>query len=110
MKKGGRDFRPRWRRLPASQIGALRVCTSNRGELFSVMAFSQLTWRESLRVVEVCLTANQAKLLHLGLSAMLARSTLADALNARRWLIYHAPAMRLIGVSKSSTHSGGCND
>jgi hypothetical protein len=49
-----------------------------------------------LRDIEVCLAANQAKLFHMGLSAAPARSTLADALNARDWLIYHAVAMRLI--------------
>jgi len=61
-----------------------------------VMAFSQLTWRESLRDIEVCLAANHAKLFHMGLSAAPARSTLADALNGRDWRIYHALAMRLI--------------
>ena len=63
--------------------------------MFRVMAFSQLTWRESLRDIEVCLAANHAKLFHMGLSAPPARSTLSDALN-RDWHIYHALAMRLI--------------
>ena len=31
-------------------------------ELFRIMAFAQLTWRESLRDIEACLTANQPKL------------------------------------------------
>ncbi|TAG03920.1 MAG: IS4 family transposase [Betaproteobacteria bacterium] len=65
-------------------------------DLFRVMAFAQLTWRESLRDIEVCLTANQAKLFHMGLKAVPARSTLSDALNLRDWRIYHALAMRLI--------------
>jgi len=65
-------------------------------DLFRVMAFSQLTWRESLRDIESCLAANQSKLFHMGLSGIPARSTLADALNQRDWQIYHALAMRLI--------------
>ena len=60
------------------------------------MAFSQLTWRESLRDIEACLAANQAKLFHMGLSGVPARATLADALNLRDWRIYHALARRLI--------------
>ena len=76
--------------------GDAGVRTLDCADLFRVMAFSQLTWRESLRDIEVCLAANQAKLFHMGLSAAPARSTLADALNARDWLIYHALAMRLI--------------
>ena len=60
------------------------------------MAFAQLTWRESLRDIEVCLSSNQAKLFHMGLKAPPARSTLSDALNQRDWRIYHALAQRLI--------------
>jgi hypothetical protein len=65
-------------------------------DLFRIMVFSQLTWRESLRDIEVCLQANQVKLFHMGISAPPARSTLADALNLRDWRIYHALAQRLI--------------
>ena len=61
-----------------------------------VMAFAQLTWRESLRDIEVCLTANRAKLFHMGLKNEPARSTLSDALNLRDWRIYHDLAMRMI--------------
>ncbi len=72
------------------------VRTLGCADLFRVMAFAQLTWRESLRDIEVCLTANQAKLFHMGMRGVPARSTLADALNLRDWRIYHALAMRLI--------------
>lgn len=72
------------------------VRTLGCADLFRVMAFSQLTWRESLRDIESCLAANQSKLFHMGLSGIPARSTLSDALNQRDWHIYHALAMRLI--------------
>ena len=65
-------------------------------DLFRVMAFAQLTWRESLRDIEVCLTSNQAKLFHMAMKTPPARSTLAAALNLRDWRIYHALAQRLI--------------
>ena len=69
-------------------------------DVFRVMAFAQLTWRESLRDIEVCLAANQAKLFHMGLKGVPARSTLSDALNQRDWRIYHALAMRLIARAR----------
>jgi hypothetical protein len=51
--------------------------------LFRIMSFSQLTWRESLRDIEVCLEANQAKLFNMGIATQPAFSTLADELNLR---------------------------
>ena len=65
-------------------------------DVFRVMAFAQLTWRESLRDINVCLNANQGKLFHMGLRGVPARSTLSDALNQRDWRIYHGLAMKLI--------------
>jgi hypothetical protein len=65
------------------------------------MTFSQLTWRESLCDIEVCLEANQPKLFHMGVAAPPARSTLADALNFRDWRLYHALALRLISQARA---------
>ena len=78
-----------------------RALTTICADLFRIMAFSQLTWRESLRDIEVCLAANQTKLFHMGLKGSPARSTLADALNLRDWRIYHALAQRLIARARS---------
>jgi Domain of unknown function (DUF4372)/Transposase DDE domain len=76
--------------------GDAGVRTLGCADVFRVMAFAQLTWRESLRDIEVCLAANHAKLFHMGFKGVPARSTLSDALNQRDWRIYHALAMRLI--------------
>ena len=76
------------------------VRTLSCADVFRVMAFAQLTWRESLRDIEVCLTSNQTKLFHMGMKSVPARSTLADALNLRDWHIYHALAMRLIANAR----------
>src|SRR3990167_3489060 len=43
---------------------------------FLCMAFAQLTYRESLRDIETCLRAHQAKLYHLGIRGNIAKSTL----------------------------------
>ena len=52
------------------------------------MAFAQLTYRERLRDITTCLRAQSAKLYHLGIRGAVARSTLADANEARDWRIY----------------------
>jgi len=70
-------------------------------ELFRILAFSQLTWRESLRDIEVCLAANSPKLFHMGLRSAPARSTLSDALNSRDWRIDQALALRLIAHARA---------
>jgi hypothetical protein len=80
--------------------GDASVRTLGCADLFRVMAFAQLTWRESLRDIEACLAANHTKLFHMGLRTPPARSTLADALNLRDWRIYHALAQRLIARAR----------
>jgi Domain of unknown function (DUF4372)/Transposase DDE domain len=88
-------------RIVERNKGDAGVRTLSCADLFRVMAFAQLTWRESLRDIEACLAANQAKLFHMGLPAAPARSTLADALERRDWHIYHGLAQRLIARAKA---------
>ena len=96
------EFMP-WKtfgRIIERHRGDAGVRTLSCADVFRVMAFAQLTWRESLRDIEVCLTANHTKLFHMGLKGIPARSTLSDALNQRDWRIYHALAMRLIARAR----------
>ncbi len=65
-------------------------------EQFRVMAFAQLTWRESLRDIEVTLGANANKLYSMGLRHRVHRSTLADANDSRDWRIWSDVAVLLI--------------
>jgi len=65
-------------------------------EHFRVMAFAQLTYRESLRDIEACLSAQASKLYHMGFREPIRRSTLADANEARDWRIYADFAQVLI--------------
>ena len=83
-------------RIVTRHRGDVGVRTLSFAEVFRVMAFAQLTWRESLRDIEACLAAQQTKLFHMGIQTAPARSTLADALNGRDWRMYHALAQRLI--------------
>ena len=68
---------------------------------FRVMAFAQLTYRESLRDIEVCLSAQAAKLYHMGFRHEIKRSTLADANETRDWRIYAEFAQRLIAQART---------
>ncbi len=55
-------------RIVERHKGDAGVRTLGCADLFRIMAFSQLTWRESLRDIEVCLQANQAKLFPIGIA------------------------------------------
>ena len=48
-------------------------------EQFRVMAFAQMTYRESLRVTVTCLRAQTSKLYRMGIRSTVSKSTLADA-------------------------------
>ena len=69
-------------------------------EQFRIMAFAQLTYRESLRDIEVCLSAQSAKLYHMGFRQEIKRSTLADANELRDWRIHAEFAQRLIAQAR----------
>ena len=92
------DFVPwtSFRRIVARYGGDTRVRSLNCAEQFRILAFAQLTWRESLRDIEVCLSAQAAKLYHMGLRETVHRSTLADANEARDWRIWAEFAQVLI--------------
>ena len=92
------DFLP-WKtfhRIVDRYSGDYRTRSLSCAEQFRVMAFAQLTYRESLRDIEVCLAAQAGKLYHMGIGAAVARSTLADANKSRDWRIYFELAQRLI--------------
>jgi hypothetical protein len=92
------DFLPwsTFTRIVARHDGDRAVRTLSCAEQFRVMAFAQLTYRESLRDIEVCLSAQAAKLYHMGFRQPVRRSTLADANEARDWRLYAEFAHRLI--------------
>src|SRR5436309_1843549 len=67
---------------------------------YLAMAFAQLTYRESLRDIEACLGSIGSKLYHMGFRGKVARSTLADANEARNWRIYADFAQVLIAIAR----------
>lgn len=97
------DFLPwtTFTRYVARYGGDKGVRSLTCAEQFRVMAFAQLTYRESLRDIEVCLSAQEAKLYHMGFREPIRRSTLADANELRDWRIHADFAQRLIGQARA---------
>lgn len=92
------DFLP-WTtfdRIVARYDGNRAVRTLPCTAQYQAMAFAQITYRESLRDIEASLSAQSAKLYHMGFRHPVRRSTLADANEGRDWRIYAEFAQRLI--------------
>jgi Domain of unknown function (DUF4372)/Transposase DDE domain len=89
-----------FRRCVARYRGEFKVKSFSCLDQFLCMAFAQLTYRESLRDIEVCLRAQSSKLYHLGIRSAVARNTLAHANAVRDWRIYADFAQSLIGIAR----------
>ena len=81
--------------------GDHRVRMLSCAEQYRSMAFAQLTYRESLRDIETCLSVHASKLYHMGFRQPVRRSTLADANERRDWRIHAALAQRLITQART---------
>jgi hypothetical protein len=89
-----------FRRLVSKYRGDFNVRSFGCLDQFLCMAFAQLTYRESLRDIEACLTAQPAKCYHLGLRGKVSRSNLADANERRDWRIHCDYAQALIRIAR----------
>jgi len=63
---------------------------------FLALCFGQLTYRESLRDIVVCLKAKERLVYHLGFRGHLSRTNLAYANQHRDWRLFQAVAQRLM--------------
>jgi Domain of unknown function (DUF4372)/Transposase DDE domain len=89
-----------FRRCVIRYRGEFKVKSFSCLDQFLCMAFAQLTYRESLRDIEVCLRAQSSKLYHVGIRSAVARNTLANANAVRDWRIYADFAQSLIGIAR----------
>ena len=92
------DFIPTYefRKCVDQYNGNHKVISFSCWDQFLCMAFAQLTYRESLRDIQVCLRATQSRLYHLGIRGKVSRNTLAHANQTRNWRIYADFAQILI--------------
>jgi hypothetical protein len=93
--------RQQFQRCVARYQGDAKVRSFSCRAQFICLVFAQLTQRESLRDIEVCLNAVPSRWYHLGLPGAVARSTLADANESRDWRIYADLAQHLIGRARA---------
>ena len=85
-----------FRRCVQRYSGDYKVKTFSCWNQFLCMAFGQLTYRESLHDIEICLRSRPEQLYHLGFQGPISHSTLADANHNRDWRIYADLAQLLI--------------
>ena len=93
-----------WRRFQtcvARYQGDYKVKTFKCAEHFRVMAFAQLTYRESLRDIEACLRALGSRLYHMGIKSNISRNNLAHTNENRDWRIYADFAQILVSRAKA---------
>lgn len=90
-----------FRRCVAKHRGDFKVKDFSCLDHFFAMAFAQLTWRESLRDIELNLRAQSAKLYHMGFRCQtISRNTLANANATRPWQMYADFARHLIDLAR----------
>jgi hypothetical protein len=96
------DFLPTYefRKCVERYQGHYKVQSFSCWDQFLCLAFAQLTYRESLRDIEICLRAAGSKLYHLGFRSQVARNTLANANAVRDWRIYADFAQVLIAEAR----------
>jgi hypothetical protein len=85
-----------FRRCVARYPSSYPTKTFSHLDQYLCMAFAQLTFRESLRDIEVCLRAHKSRIYHFGIRGHVARSNLGDANEKRDWRIYRDFANALI--------------
>ena len=91
---------PTFRSCVVKYRGDFRARTFSCLDQFLCMAFAQITHRESLRDIEICLRSQNKKLYHMGIRGKVSRSTLADANEKRDWRIYAEFAQNLIAIAR----------
>jgi hypothetical protein len=89
-----------FRRCVVRHRGDYKVLSFSCWEQFLAMSFAQVTYRESLADLEVCLRSRRDQLYHMGFRSVVAHSTLADANRTRDWRIYADLAQRLIARAR----------
>jgi len=81
--------------------GNFRVRTFSCFDQLLCMMFAQITYRQSLRDIEICLRTMQPKLYHCGIRGKVSRNTLAKANELRDWRIYADFAGVLIAIART---------
>jgi hypothetical protein len=93
-----------WRRFQTCVVryhGDANTHALSTREFFTIMAFAQMTGRESLSETVLCLNAVPSHLYHFGLPRQLVRSNIAHANHRRNWKIFYDIAKILIAEART---------
>jgi len=94
-------FHPKqFRRCVQRYEGNYRTRSFSCWDQFLAMSFAQVTYRDSLADIEVCLRSRSDQLYRMGFRSTIAHSTWADANGARDWRIYYDLAQLLIARAR----------
>ncbi len=93
---------PHWefQRLAQAHVPADRRRQFSAWDHFLALAFSQMTFRQSLRDIEACLGTQPSLRYQLGFRSRVTRSTLARANEERKWTLFAALAQKLIARAR----------
>jgi hypothetical protein len=89
-----------FRRCVARYAGEHKVKSFLCPDQYLCMAFAQLTYRESLRDIELVFERSPRSSIIWGIRGNVSRNTLANANASRDWRIYASFAERLIGIAR----------
>ena len=92
---------PTFRRIVQRYGGERRMRKFSCWDQYVCLAFGQLTFRESLRDLEMCLRSRPEHLYHMGIRGRVCRSTLAEANERRDWRIFADLATKLIQQART---------
>jgi hypothetical protein len=90
-----------FRRIVQRYDGDRRMRGFSCWDQYVCLAFGQLTFRESLRDLEMCLRSRPEHLYHMGIRGRVCRSTLAEANERRDWRIFADLATGLIKQART---------
>ena len=80
--------------------GNHKVKSFRCAQQYRCMAFAQLTYRESLRDIEISLRVHSSKFYHIGIPIGVSRNTLANANLVRDWRVYADFVQQFIHTSR----------
>jgi hypothetical protein len=89
-----------FRRCVNRYDGNYKVYSFPCWDQFLAMVFAQITYRDSLADIEICLRSRPDQLYRMGFRSRVAHSTLAEANSARDWRIYADLAQLLIARAR----------
>jgi hypothetical protein len=81
--------------------GNYKTKTFSCWDHFLCLSFAQLSFRDSLRDIEICLNSQPQKLYHIGIRGNVSRTNLANANETRDWRIYADLAQTLISKARA---------